>query len=161
MVVVECILCPLSPSVPLPPPAPFKQIMEDFLFEKLWLMLYEHGASAKKKEGTRRYWSTLSSEQQQHVLITISRKLEEGRFVQFDPIRAIKENSRKYQLPEPINYNGNSLIDNVAKTTLLVSARHNGHAGIYTLADAIEHGMIICYGFNFDYEQYLKKQNTE
>ena len=92
---VECILCPYIPSVPLPPPAPFKQIMEDFLFEKLWLMLYEHGASAKKKEGTRRYWSTLSSEQQQHVLITISRKLEEGRFVQFDPIRAIKENTPK------------------------------------------------------------------
>ena len=58
-------------------------------------MLYEHGASAKKKEGTRRYWSTLSSEQQQHALITISRKLEEGRFVQFDPIRAIKENTPK------------------------------------------------------------------
>ena len=69
--------------------------MEDYLFDKLWQLLYDHGASEKKKEGTYRYWLTLSSTQQQQVLTTISNKLAEDKFVQFDPIRAIKENLRK------------------------------------------------------------------
>ena len=75
----------------------FKRIMEDYLFNKLWALLYEHGASAKKEEGTRRYWATLTLHQQQAVLTTISNKLDEGKFVQFDPIRAIKENTPKAQ----------------------------------------------------------------
>lgn len=69
--------------------------MEEFLFNKLWPLLYDHGASAKKEEGTRRYWATLTLEQQKSVLTTISSKLSEGKFVQFDPIRAIKENLPK------------------------------------------------------------------
>lgn len=66
--------------------------MEDFLFDKIWSLLYEHGASERKREGAQRYWASLTTEQQQQVLTTISRKLETGRFVHFDPIRAIKEN---------------------------------------------------------------------
>ena len=58
-------------------------------------MLYEHGASAKKEEGTRRYWATLTPQQQRQVFTTISTKLREDKFVQYDPIRAIKENLRK------------------------------------------------------------------
>ena len=68
--------------------------MED-LFDALWAMLYEHGASAKKEEGTRRYWATLTPQQQRQVFTTISTKLREDKFVQYDPIRAIKENLRK------------------------------------------------------------------
>jgi len=68
--------------------------MED-IFNALWAMLYEHGASAKKEEGTRRYWATLTSLQQRQVFTTISTKLREDKFVQYDPIRAIKENLRK------------------------------------------------------------------
>ena len=58
-------------------------------------MLYDHGASAKKEEGTRRYWATLTPQQQRQVFTTISTKLREDKFVQYDPIRAIKENLRK------------------------------------------------------------------
>lgn len=65
--------------------------MED-LFNSLWVMLYDHGASAKKEEGTRRYWATLTPQQQRQVFTTISTKLQEDKFVQYDPIRAIKEN---------------------------------------------------------------------
>ena len=67
----------------------------DDLFNELWAKLYDHGASAKKEEGTRRYWAKLSPQQQRQVFTTISRKLEEDSFVQYDPIRAIKENLRK------------------------------------------------------------------
>ena len=60
-------------------------------FEELWTPLYEHGASAKKEEGTRRFWEGLRPEQQELVFTTITRRLEERKFVQYDPIRAIKE----------------------------------------------------------------------
>ena len=74
-------------------------------FEKLWAMLYEHGACAKKEEGTRRFWDTLTADEQTHVFTTISTKLEEGKFVQFDPIRAIKENRPRKPRTQILSYN--------------------------------------------------------
>lgn len=130
----------------------------DEKFETVWDALVENGTSKRNHDATEGFWNTLSPKQKEVVFKNIPRKVREGKFVQYDPIRAIKENSRKYQLPEPINYNGNSLIDDVAKTTLLVCARHNGHTGIYTLTDAIEHSMTISYGFNFDWETYVRQK---
>jgi hypothetical protein len=75
--------------------------MED-LFNALWPLLYDHGASARKEEGTRRYWATLSPEQQRYVYTTISTKLREDKFVQYDPIRAIKENLPKVKKQKQI-----------------------------------------------------------
>lgn len=40
-------------------------------FEDIWARLYEHGACANKEEGTRRFWATLSPEQQERVFTTI------------------------------------------------------------------------------------------
>ena len=132
----------------------------DEKFETVWQALVENGTSKRNHDATERFWNTLTPKQKDLVFKNIPWKVKEGKFVQYDPIRAIKENSRKYQLPEPINYNGNSAIDSVSKTTLLVSAWHNGHTGIYTLKDAMEYNMTISYGFNFDYQQYLKEKNN-
>ena len=60
-------------------------------FEQIWRALYDNGASDKKEEGTRRYWETLTPEQQERAFTTITRKLREGGFVWYDPIRAIQE----------------------------------------------------------------------
>ena len=65
------------------------------LWPALWAKLYDHGASDRKKEGTERYWRTLDSEQQAGVYNSISRKLASGGWVQYDPIRAIKEHTPK------------------------------------------------------------------
>ena len=132
----------------------------DDKFETVWQALVENGSSKRNHDATERFWNTLTPKQQDAVFTSIPRKVKEGKFVQYDPIRAIKENARLHQLPEPTNYNGNNMIDSVAKTTLLVSAWHNGHPGIYTLTDALEYNMTISYGFNFDYKQYLKEQNN-
>lgn len=125
------------------------------LFDRVWKALVEHGSSRKSEEAVRRFWATLSPKQKESAAKNIPRKVREGKYVQYNPIQAIKENIRKYQTVVPINYNGNSLIDDVKKTTRLVNAWYHGHSGIYTLADALEYGMIINYGFNFDYQQYL------
>ena len=62
-------------------------------FNDIWQLLLTNGASLKKEEGTRIYWSTLSDEQQRIAFNNISRKLAERAFVHYDPIQAIKENS--------------------------------------------------------------------
>ena len=64
-------------------------------FEDMWRVLYEHGACSWKEEGTKLYWDGLRQEQQEQVFTIITKKLEEGKFVQYDPIRAIMENTKK------------------------------------------------------------------
>ena len=73
-------------------------------FEELWALLYKHGASARKEEGTRRFWLTLTPAEQIHVFTNISTKLREDKFVQYDPIRAIKENRPHHPRPQTLSF---------------------------------------------------------
>ena len=73
-------------------------------FEQMWAVLYKHGASSRKEEGTRRYWEGLRPEQQEQVFTTITAKLAERKFVQYDPIRAIMENLREVR-QQVLTYN--------------------------------------------------------
>ena len=107
------------------------------LWPQMWQVLYEHGASEKKREGTERYWNSLTAEQQREVFSSISTKLREGRFVQYDPIRALKENTPRMQAAEPTNWNGKAL--DTGKQ--YVTACWNGKWGTYTIEDARDFGM--------------------
>ena len=100
-------------------------------FNVIWLLLYNHGASAKKEEGTRRYWTTLTEEEQQIAFTTITRKLKEKAFVNFDPIQAIRENIWQAQEPVPTNYRGCAIPNGVQ----VFSAKYNGAWGMYTPED--------------------------
>lgn len=113
--------------------------MEDELFEAVWQALVENGSSKKHKEAVKRYWDTLTAEQQQRAGRAIPKKVQEEAFVQYDPIRAIKENIRKRQAVEPENYNGRSLKQGVQ----YVIARYKGSYGTYSLEDAQAFGMTI------------------
>ena len=99
-------------------------------FNNIWALLLQNGASTKKEEGTRRYWLTLSDEQQQTAYNNISRKLAEKAFVHYDPIRAIKENSWQVKGKEPVNYRGKT-----APKEPIFSALYNGEWGMYTRDD--------------------------
>ena len=106
-------------------------------FNDIWKLLYDHGAGARKEEGTRTYWSTLTPQQQQQVFTTINEKLQKDLFVHYDPVRAIKENLRRYKpAATPTNYNGASNIDEMLRTHKMVTATYNGTGGIFTLEDA-------------------------
>ena len=129
----------------------------DERFETVWNALVENGTSRRNHDATERFWNTLTPKQQDVVYANIPRKVKEGKFVQYDPIRAIKENSRLHQLHEPTNYNGRRLKPGVT----YVIAKYEGSYGTYTLAEAKEFGLEIKYGMNFDYEQYLKEKNYE
>ena len=111
----------------------------DEKFETVWQALVENGTSKRNHDATEQFWNTLTQRQKELVYKNIPWKVNEGKFVQYDPIRAIKENSRKYQIPEPTNYNGRSLKAGVQ----YVIAKYKGYYGTYTLAEAREFGMEI------------------
>jgi len=111
----------------------------DEKFETVWEALVENGTSKRNHDATERFWNTLTSQQKELVHANIPQKVKEGKFVQYDPIRAIKENSRAYQLPEPTNYNGRRLKAGVQ----YVIARYQGSYGTYSLEEAREFGMEI------------------
>ena len=113
----------------------------DERFETIWNALVENGTSRRNHDATERFWNTLTPKQQDVVYANIPRKVKEGKFVQYDPIRAIKENSRQYQLPEPepTNYNGRRLKPGVT----YVIAKYKGSYGTYTLEEAVAFGLEI------------------
>ena len=88
-------------------------------FNIIWPLLLSNGASPRKEEGTRRYWLTLSDEQQQIAFNNISRKLAERAFVHYDPIRAIKENSWQAKERQPQWLRGDEAED-------IVQVKYNG-----------------------------------
>ena len=96
-------------------------------FNNIWPVLLENGASSKKEEGTRRYWLTLSDEQQQTAFTNITTKLQQGLFVHYDPIQAIKENSRTYLQVQPEWLRGDEGGD-------IVQVRYNGAYKLCTRA---------------------------
>ena len=97
-------------------------------FDAIWLLLLQNGASPKKEEGTRRYWSTLGADKQQAAFNNISRKLVAQDFVHYDPIRAIKENSWQAKEPQPDWKTGGEINED------LVQVLYNGHFKICTRA---------------------------
>ena len=119
----------------------------DEKFETVWQALVENGSSKRNHDATERFWNTLTPRQQSAVHRSIPQKVKEGKFVQYDPIRAIKENARLHQLPEPTNYNGRRLKPGFQ----YVIARYKGSFGTYTLDDALSFGMEIKEGLNFKY----------
>ena len=97
-------------------------------FNDMWLQLLTNGASPRKEEGTRRYWDTISDEQQYLAYTNISRKLSERAFVHYDPIRAIKENIWAAKDLQPEWKTGGEINED------LVQVKYNGKFKICTRA---------------------------
>ena len=138
----------------VPSPFIFEIYMEEE-FEQVWNALVENGTSKRNKDATKRFWDTLTPAQKHQAYLSITQKVRENKFVQYDPIRAIKENIRMHQMVEPKDYNGNAAIEKLMKTTRLVVAKYGKGSGIYTLADAEAFRMEVLRGFNFDYNAYV------
>ena len=69
-----------------------KKIMNDF--QQLWALLRQHGSSAKRETECAALWATYPPDMQQRIYATIRTKLEQGKFVHYDPLRALEENAR-------------------------------------------------------------------
>ena len=92
--------------------------MEDN-FNTIWAALLSNGSSPRNREATRSYWDTLTKAQHQQLLTIITNKLRQGRFVHYDPIRALRENLRACKVVEPPFLHGDEKGD-------LVQVRYNG-----------------------------------
>ena len=104
-------------------------------FEATWKALYENGSSQRNKDATKRYWDTLTVEQQHQAFVRITQKAREGKFLQYDPIRAIKENIRKYQTIEPTNLNQTARGGAMLSSGQAEIAFYNGSWGVYSQED--------------------------
>ena len=111
----------------------------DEKFEIVWQALVENGTSKRNRDATKRFWDTLTPAQQHQAYVRITQRAQEGGFLQYDPIRAIKENIRRHQFVGPTNYNGLRLKAGVR----YVIAKYNGSYGTYSLDEAREFGMEI------------------
>ena len=67
--------------------------MEKKPFEYLWDMLYKHGAIESQKVAAETVWDRYTIEQQRLIYSAIRDKLNQARFVQYNPVRAILENA--------------------------------------------------------------------
>lgn len=63
-------------------------------FDTLWQHLADHGSSPRNRAEASLLWDRLTPEQQQRLFDTICAKLRQNRFVHYDPVRAILENTR-------------------------------------------------------------------
>lgn len=70
------------------------------LFNELWKQLRKHGSSAKREEECAQLWATYPPELRQAVFNAIQTKLEQKKFVHYDPLRAIEENVKAHQMQQ-------------------------------------------------------------
>ena len=63
-------------------------------FQQLWVLLRQHGSSAKRETECAALWAGYTPDVQQQVYNAIRSKLEQGKFVHYDPVRALEENAR-------------------------------------------------------------------
>ena len=100
-------------------------------FDKLYQLLEGHGTIPNKRVAASELWATLSQQQQDVVYSTIEKKILNGKFVHFDPEKAIRENMPKEKLSVPTNYRGRAIPAGLQ----VFSAAYNGVFGMYTQAD--------------------------
>ena len=61
-------------------------------FNDLWQLLYDNGSSTYHQHDCHHIWDTLTPERQQRLYDNISRKLQAGKYVDYNPLSAIHDN---------------------------------------------------------------------
>ena len=103
-------------------------------FKDLWQLLETHGVIDSKRADCEAQWNEYSPDEQQATYNNLAYKIKTGKFVHYNPLRAIHDNKPRQVLKpaeEPVNYNGRALPEEP-----VVTAFYNGKWGTYTLADA-------------------------
>jgi hypothetical protein len=74
-------------------------------FDFLWQLLDEHGVIPNLKAEALQLWNTFTLEERRAIYRAIREKLRAGKFVNFNPVKAIRDNAPKNQLPQSITLN--------------------------------------------------------
>ena len=135
-------------------------------FVHMWNLLVSHGVVPDEIHEAEEEWNKYSLQQQRDIYRSIRDKIRAGKFVNYHPVLAIKENApkapriivisaaeyyRKWRgegffntpqeiillcHPYPTNWNGRPLINRLIKETPMVRAKYDGSYGIYTRDEA-------------------------
>ena len=66
-------------------------------FDELWTLLRQHGFSNKREAECMQLWESYSPELRDLLYETIRKKLEQHKFVHYDPLRAFQENVQAFR----------------------------------------------------------------
>ena len=107
-------------------------------FDQFWQQLYDHGASLYHKHDCSDLWESLTPDQQQQLHDAIAAKLRDRRFVDYNPMRAMRDNLRQLTAQQaPTNYFGRPL----PRGNTYSRADYLGSRGLYTEQDVLTHHM--------------------
>ena len=67
-------------------------------FDFLWQLLESHGVIPNKRAEAARLWSTFSLEEQRRIYSSIRDKIRVGKFVNYNPVLAIRNNKTMNQV---------------------------------------------------------------
>ena len=121
-------------------------------FDDLWKLLYDHGGIDKYRVECNNLWDELSPSQRDQLFNTISNKLNIGKFVHYDPLRAMRENIRQFKPSAPEFLTGKQQEQNWKHGIPMVQVKYNGSFLICTRATMEQ--------FHLDYQQdWLQKED--
>ena len=107
----------------------------NYPFEKIWPLIEKHGGVAEfHKEECEQLWAELTDEQREKIYCAIRDKLQAGKFVHYNPVKAIQENLRRCKVVEPEFLRGDEEGD-------LVQVRYNGLFKICTRDTMQKYGL--------------------
>ena len=73
-------------------------------FDFLWQLLDSHGVIERLKADCARLWDTYTIEQQRQIYCSIRDKLRAGKFVNYNPVKALKDNEPRAQAPQMLTF---------------------------------------------------------
>ena len=75
-------------------------------FDFLWQLVSSHGGVAENyKAELARLWDTYDLQQQREIFCSIRDKLRAGKFVNYNPVKAVQENAPKPKMQQVLTYN--------------------------------------------------------
>ena len=73
-------------------------------FDFLWQMLDKHGVIERYKGDCFDLWNTFTLEQQRLIYSSIRDKIRAGKFVNYHPVKAVRDNAPKQQPLQTLSY---------------------------------------------------------
>lgn len=106
-------------------------------FVHIWNLLVSHGVVPSEIHAAEEYWNGFTLDEQRAIYTAIRNKIRAGKFINYHPVYAIRDNAPKKILQGPVNYRGKSKLPKVP----IFSAKYNGSWGMYTQADIVKFHM--------------------
>lgn len=106
-------------------------------FVHIWNLLVLHGVVPSEIHEAEEYWNSFTLTEQRAIYTSIRNKIRAGKFVNYHPVIAIRDNAPKKTQQGPVNYRGKSKLPQEP----IFSAKYNGAWGMYTQADIDKYHM--------------------